>query len=172
MSFVRVGYIFLFLSFLGCSYAISPDMTKRADRTISFEKLYADPQTYAGRIVILGGVIGRIENLKKGTLIEIVQKELDYWGKPQRTDKTGGRFLVLHPGYLDVMIYAPGREITVAGEVSGTEQKALGEVIADYPLILFREMKLWPRQAGSSWDKPEWLDPLRDPRAPDSKFGY
>jgi starvation-inducible outer membrane lipoprotein len=37
-----------------------------------------------GKIVILGGTIARLENLKNGTLIEVIEKKLDFWGKPRR----------------------------------------------------------------------------------------
>jgi outer membrane lipoprotein len=155
----------------GCSYAISPEVARNADRSISFQKLHADPLKFTGKTVILGGVIVRTKNLKKGTLIEVLQKDLDYWGKPRRTDRTGGRFLVEHPRYLDAMIYTPGRELTVAGEVD-EDQKAVGENAFSYPVIRSRELKLWPQQSRSSWEKPEWIDPLYDPGTPQGKYGY
>jgi outer membrane lipoprotein len=156
----------------GCSYAISPEVARNADRSISFQKLHADPLKFTGKTVILGGVIVRTKNLKKGTLIEVLQKELDYWGKPRRTERTGGRFIVVHPRHLDAMIFAPGRELTVAGEVTDDDQKTLGENAYSSPVIRSRELKLWPQQSRSSWEKPEWIDPLYDPGTPQGKYGY
>jgi outer membrane lipoprotein len=156
----------------GCSYAISPDVARSADRSISFQNLYAEPSKFVGKIVILGGVIVQTKNIKKGTIIEVLQKELDYWGKPRRTDRTGGRFIVVHPRHLDAMVVAPGRELTVAGEVTDNEQKILGEHAYSSPVIRSRELKLWPQQARSSWEKPEWIDPLYDPTTPQGKYGY
>jgi outer membrane lipoprotein len=155
----------------GCSYAISSSLVAKADRSIPFEKLDADPQSYAGKIVILGGVIVQAQNVRNGTLIAIDQKELDFWGKPRRTDHSGGRFLVLHHAYLDPMVYASGREITVAGEVSANEQRGLGDDTSTYLLLLSREMKLWPIERLTS-DKPQWLDPLYDPRSSQGRYGY
>ena len=149
----------------GCTYAVSPAMVDRADKTISFEKLRADPDLYKGKLLILGGTISQITNLKQGSLIEVVQKTLDYWGKPKRTDKTGGRFLVLHSRYLNAMIYAPGREITVAAEVEGTHSKALGDSAYSYPIVVSKELKLWEGER-RSWDRPQWVDPLYDPAGP------
>jgi len=145
----------------GCSYAISPPLVKQSDKTISFEQLLAEPASYTGKTVILGGIIAQIKNTPQGALIEIIQKELDYWGKPVRTDKTGGRFLLRHPGFLDAMVYAPGRELTVAAEVVGTEEKALTQAEYSYPLLRVRELKLWERER-RSWDRPQWIDPLYD----------
>jgi outer membrane lipoprotein len=149
----------------GCTYAISPEMSARVDKTISFEMIQADPDTFKGKVVLLGGTIAQTVNSRQGTVIEVVQKPLDYWGMPKRTDRTGGRFLLLSPGYLDVMIFAPGREITVAAEVAGTRSKALDEMEYSYPVVIARELKLWERER-QSWDKPQWIDPLNDPFYP------
>jgi outer membrane lipoprotein len=116
-------------------------------------------------------VIVKTQNVKKGTLIEVLQKELDYWGRPRRTERTGGRFIVVHARYLDAMIFAPGRELTIAGEVAYEDQRILGENANDYPVIKSRELKLWPQQSRSSWEKPEWIDPLYDPGTPQGKYG-
>jgi outer membrane lipoprotein len=149
----------------GCTYAISPEMADQADRTLTFQQLQADPDTFKGKIIILGGIIAQTSNTKQGTIIEVVEKPLDYWGKPKRTDKTGGRFLVVHVGDLDPIVYAPGRVITVAAEIEGTRSKALGEVEYNYPVVVSKELKLWEREH-QSWDRPQWIDPLYDPYSP------
>jgi outer membrane lipoprotein len=155
----------------GCPYAISPDITRSADRTITFEKLQADPLSSKGKTVILGGLIAQTRDLKTGTLIEVVQKEIDYWGRPRRTDRTGGRFIVLQPRHLDAMVFVPGREITIAGEVTGDEEVSLSGPTGAYVLINAREIKLWPREK-PGWDKAQFLDPLYDPSTPQGKYGY
>jgi outer membrane lipoprotein len=164
MKKIALAFSLLLLLF-GCTYAISPEIEGTVDKTITFEHLQADPDTFKGKIIILGGTIAQINNIKQGTVIEIVQKPLDYWGKPKRTDRTGGRFILVHPGYLDAMIYAPGREITVAAEVEGTRSKALGGTEYSYPVVLAKEIKLWERER-QTWDKPQWIDPLYDPDSP------
>ena len=147
------------LFFQGCSYAISPDLARQADKTIPFGALERDPETYKGKLVILGGIITRTTPLKQGTLIEVLQKPLDYWGKPRRTDTTGGKFLVHYAAYLDPLVYAPERELTVAGEVEGTRSEALGDIEYSYPLVLSRELKLWPRVRPPML-RPDYMDPL------------
>lgn len=166
---ILIGGMALLLQ--GCSYAISPDVSRTADRTLTFEQIQADPSSFQGKTVILGGLIVQVRTVKSGTLIEIVQKELDYWGKPRHTDRTGGRFIVHQSRTLDVLVFAPGREITVAGEVAGTEEKFQDEAAFLYPRINAKEIKLWPREK-PGWDKPPFLDPLYDPNAPQGKFGY
>lgn len=145
-----------------CTYAISPELSKKADRTISFEQLQTDPELYKGTLVILGGTIALSNNIKDGTLIEVSQTPLDHWGKPMTRQKPAGRFIVLYAGYLDVLVYASGRDITVAGVIEGVRQKGLGDTTNTYPVILSKELKLWPKER-QSWSRPQYLDPLYDP---------
>jgi len=148
----------------GCTYAISPAMVERTDKTITFEMLREDPTVYKGRIVIFGGVISKINNMNQGTLITVVQKPLDYWGKPERTNYTGGLFLVFFPRYLDALAYDSGREITVAAEVGGTSLEALGKEEYDYPVLVSKELKLWPKEQARPDTQTHWGDPLYDPQ--------
>ena len=166
---ILIGGLALLLQ--GCSYAISSDVSRNADRTITFEQIQAEPSSFKGKIVTLGGVIAQVRTVKKGTFIEIVQKDLDYWGKPRRTDRTGGRFIVHQSRPLDVLVFSPGREITIAGEITGTEGKFPEESAVLYLLINAREIKLWPREK-PGWEKPQFLDPLYDRDTPQGKFGY
>ncbi len=150
----------------GCTYAISPELADKADQTISFEQLLADPDLYKGKILILGGVIAGIAAAKpRGTLIGAVQRTLDYWGKPIRTAKTGGRFLLYHPSTLDAFIYSPGREITVAAEVAGTKLDILGDKEFADPVLVIKEIKVWEKLY-PAMGSPQWGDPLYDRYGP------
>lgn len=161
MKTIAVLFSIMFF-FQGCTYAISPGMADRADKTILFEKLQADPDSFKGKTIIFGGTIAKTSDVNQGTLIEVTQKPLDYWGKPERTTRTGGRFLVFHPGRLNMLAYAPGVDITIAGEVLGTSSPMIGGKQYDYPIVLAKELKLWEREPRSS-DKTRWMDPLYDP---------
>jgi outer membrane lipoprotein len=145
----------------GCTYAISPDLAKQADKNVLFEQLEADPESYKGKLVILGGTIVHTSNTEQGALIEVEQKSLDKWGKPVPTKKSGGRFMVQHTGYLNALVYGPGRDITVAAVVDGV-RKSIDNVESAYPVVLSKELKLWPRER-QSWNRPQYLDPLYEP---------
>jgi len=158
-----IAVLFSTVLFLqGCTYAISPDMADKADKTVLFEKLQADPDSFKGKLIIVGGTIAQTSDVNQGTLIEVIQRPLDYWGKPERTKRTGGRFLVFHTGPLNMMAYAPGVDITIAGEVLGTDSPMPGGKQYDYPVVLAKELKLWEREPRSR-DKTRWMDPLYDP---------
>lgn len=149
------------LLFSGCTYAISKDMTARADKTITFEQVSSDPETHKGKILIIGGVIVAVRNTAQGAMIEVGRKSLDIWGRPKRTLRTEGGFIIRHDGYLNAITYSPGRELTAAAEVSGETAKSL-ESVQTYPLFISRELKLWERQRPAP-DGPSIGDPLYDP---------
>jgi outer membrane lipoprotein len=150
----------------GCTYAISPVVRRTADKSVTFDKLQADPAAFVGKLLILGGTIAEISGVKQGTVIEVIQRDLDYWGKPERTEQTAGRFSISHPKQLDPMVYAPGRAVTVAGEVLKPGSQALGSRRDDYPVLLMKELKLWERERPSSWERPQWIDPLYEREGP------
>jgi starvation-inducible outer membrane lipoprotein len=145
----------------GCTYAISPELADQADRTVSFEQLLADPDLYKGKILILGGVIEQVTRKPQGVLIRLAQKPLDYWGKPVRTSRSGGWFLLFHRNVIDNVVYFPGREITAAAEVAGTKLAVLGDQEFSDPVLVVKEVAFWERQQAAPVS-PEWGDPLYD----------
>lgn len=158
--------LFCSLLFLqGCTYAISPGLADRADKTIPFEKLQADPDSFKGKLLVLGGTIVQAMAVNQGTLLEVDRKPLDYWGKPVRTSRKGSRFLAFSPGHLNTMAYAPGVDITLAGEVLGTGSPMIGDKRYDDPVVFVKELKLWERERPAR-DSPQWMDPLYDPNGP------
>jgi len=134
---------FLVLSLSGCAHVITQEMRERAERDLPFTVLLNYPDRYVGRYVLFGGVIADASNREEGTYIEVVQKPLDFMGRPRDTDFTEGRFLILYGGYLDTSIYSQGKEVTVAGRVIGQRVQSLGEMEYGYPLIESRELHLF-----------------------------
>jgi outer membrane lipoprotein len=132
----------IIISLFGCAHVISKELRERAYGEPPEPVLFRDPDAFKGRIVILGGVIVSSMNTEEGTYIEVLQKPLDYRGRPEDTDVSFGRFLILYKGYLDTAVYSQGREVTVAGEVMGKKVQPLGEIQYPYPLIKSNELHL------------------------------
>lgn len=161
----------LSLSASGCAPAISRNLMEQADRSIAFEDLLERPEQHVGKTVILGGMIVSTRNQQEGTLLEIVQKPLDFQERPQEGDETDGRFLALYNGYLDPAVYAEKREVTVAGTVGGKRERPLGEITYTYPFILAEEVHLWPVRVQDpayyyppgGWYSPWWRYPYWGP---------
>lgn len=144
----RLFLMLIIASLLGCAHVISQELRERADKELSFAALLKDPDRYAGRFVILGGIIASSANTEEGTYIEVVQNPLDFRGRPEYKDVSGGRFLILYEGYLDSAIYSQGKEVTVAGEVIGKRVLPLGEIQYTYPLIKSSEIHLFTPSYG------------------------
>ncbi len=144
----RLFLVLTVLSFLGCAHVISQELRQSADKGITAAELFKNPDIHKGKMVILGGAIVHSLNMPDGTYIEVLQKPLDYRGRPENTDISHGRFLILYDGYLDPAIYSQGREITVAGEVVGKRVQALGEIQYSYTLVKARELHLLEPSSG------------------------
>ena len=160
----RSTVFFLVLLYLvngGCTSIISKQLRQQAAEGPSFSEIISDPEGYRGKVVILSGVIVSSKNAREGTLLEILQKPSDRRGKPKDVDESGGRFLALYQGYLDVAIYRPGRKVTIGGEISGKRVLPLGEINYTYPLITVKEIYLWPEEKEVNprelyWPCPWW----------------
>lgn len=138
------------LASMGCSHTVSKTVRQQAIPPIAFAQIRADPDTYVGRTVILGGDILSTQNVAQNTFVEVLQKPLGGSEAPQITDQTGGRFMALCDGYLDPAVYAKERRVTIAGRVIGTHTGTVGEVEYVYPLIACLETHLWPRSTSAA----------------------
>lgn len=134
------------ISLLGCAHVVSKELREKVDKEVTPMALFKDPDIHKGKTVMLGGIIVSSINTEEGTYIEVVQRPLDYRGRPEDTDLSLGRFLIFYEGYLDTAIYSMGREVTVAGEVLGKRLRPLGEIQYQYPLIKSKELYLFEPQ--------------------------
>jgi outer membrane lipoprotein len=133
----------ILISCFSCTSVISSGMRSQVTPNVSFADVAQNPAVHIGQVIIAGGTIIETKNLQEGTLLEILQYPTTSRGRPKLGKPSEGRFLVLVPGYLETTIYRPGRQITVAGEVSGLRELPLGETTYRYPVFTPRELHLW-----------------------------
>ena len=140
-----IGLVLCFLMPLlnACTPVISPQLMDQVDRDVTYGALAARPDEFKGKVVLLGGTIVQTVPKPSETEIEVVQKQVSSSGEPRLTDKSEGRFLVVVDRFLDPAIYQAGRDLTVAGEVRGSEVRRLGEIDYRYPVIAALEIYLW-----------------------------
>ena len=116
-----------------------------AARGLSPTTLQASPETYQGQRVMLGGTIVAMHPRPDGTDIEVVGRPLDGDGRPERGDRTTGRFIVRSAEPLDPTTYAPGRSITAVGQVAPMESWwDYGDSSYRYPVLTYAQLLLWP----------------------------
>lgn len=96
------------------------------------------------KTIAWGGIIVASKNLASQTQLEVLSYPLDENGRPQQEVKAGGRFIALHPGYLELANYAAGRFVTMTGTASETRAGSVGEAHYVYPLLAIKTLFLWP----------------------------
>ena len=157
---ISVAFLSLVFFASGCARVISKGLRAQVDKETHLKEVIQDPEAYQGKIVLWAGVIIGAKNRKEGTLIEVLQKPADMEGRPKNVDRSDGRFLALYDGYLDVALYAQGREVTVAGEIKGKRVLPLDEIEYTYPVISVKEIHLWsPKSKDRFYPYPYWHYP-------------
>jgi len=134
----------------GCaSQRVVPDeLEPLVDRAVTFAEVVAAPESYQGRVLVLGGEVLKVKRLKDGTQIELLQLPLDKDERPilnrQRSD---GRFFALQQEFLDPATIAEGTKMTIVGEVSRAKTDQLDEVEYRYPVVTVKHLHAWQGQS-------------------------
>ena len=100
-SFLWVVVTFLWSCSTGPS-VIPEALEPQVDKTLIFSQLKENPDSYKGRLVVLGGEVLKATRLQDGTQIEVLQLPLENSQRPtaQRMDSKG-RFLAVQVEFLD-----------------------------------------------------------------------
>ncbi|QSR89745.1 Slp family lipoprotein [Methylacidiphilum caldifontis] len=125
---------------------------KEAEGSPSFSQIKKNPNLYKGKMVILGGTIAQIKNLKNKSYIEVIQNPLDNTDYPLNTSKSQGRFLAVSSRFIDPQVYSVGKRITIAGRIVGGQQGVIGQRTYVYPLISASQIHLWPSTSAAEYD--------------------
>jgi outer membrane lipoprotein len=141
----RATVILSLVALSACAPVISPEWRKEALKDLTFEQVRRAPSAYAGSIVIWGGVIISTVTRTSETEITVLETPLGTREKPESGDYTGGRFIAVTPLFLDPVVYARGRKITVAGQIAGAVKRPLGKSMPSYsyPILSIKQIYLW-----------------------------
>lgn len=134
----------------------SKEIMRQVDERITLDEVRKSPEAFKGKMVLWGGMIIETENRTDETRILVLQTELDAEKSPLRLDRSGGRFMVKSPDFLDPVVYAKGRRISVAGQIAGTEELPLGEIRYTYPVVLPSQVILWEKVVPMPYDYEPW----------------
>lgn len=150
----RPGWLgaLLMVIVLGCasSNVVPPSLQQQVDPHLTFTQLKDSPDSYRGRVVVLGGEVLSAKRLKQGTRVEVLQLPLGQSQEPG-TDRTRseGRFLAMQRDFLDPAVIPPGTRVTITGEVTGATVQPLDEMDYTYPALEIKHLKVWPRDDGT-----------------------
>jgi outer membrane lipoprotein len=146
----NVFWLLVVVLIAGCaSQRVVPDeLEPLVDRTVTFRDVVAAPESYQGRLLVLGGEVLKAKRMKDGTQIELLQLPLDKDERPilnrQRSD---GRFFAFQQEFLDPATIAEGTMMTIVGEVSGAKTDHLDDVEYRYPVVIVKHLHTWQEQS-------------------------
>jgi len=160
------GVLVALVLVLSCCGSRLPKAMRTQPTTLAEPSQVAQqPGEFTGSTVLWGGRILGLAPGRQGTELEILQFELDSSDRPRPGQHTGGRFLLRTRAFLDPALYAPGREITVAGAIEGHAERNVGQHPYVYPVVVSDRIHLWPERTPSDAR-------YYDPWGPRFYFGY
>ena len=134
------------LLWLGCaSSGIVPDsLEPQIDKSLTFDQIIASPDSYRGRMFVVGGEVLKARRLKDGTQIEVLQLPLDGDQRPvsQRTESQG-RLLALDPQSTDPATLPDGTPVTMVAEVTGATTDRVDEAEYRFPTMAIKHLHVW-----------------------------
>jgi len=129
----------------GCATPVIPEsLEPQVDKAVTFSQIVESPDSYRGKVVVVGGEILKAKALKGGTQLEVLQLPLDSYQEPV-TDRmeSKGRFLALQKEFLDPATIAEGTRVTVVGEVTGSSVEKMDEADYRFPTLDVKHLHRW-----------------------------
>jgi outer membrane lipoprotein len=154
----------------GCASEVPRAIREAPADAVTVTQVRADPARYQGRVVRWGGTIIAVNNLPDSTTVEVLDRPLDWEGRPHAGEEGRGRFIARVTGFLDPAQYQKDRALTVAGPLVGTETRAVGDYPYAYPVVSVATRWLWPEDpppaAWYPYGYPGGYGPWFDPWGP------
>ena len=146
------GWFVTCVLLVGCSsQRIVPEsMEPLVDRTVSFQDVLISPESYKGRVLVLGGEVLNAKRLRDGTQLELLQLPFEEGEEPSLDrQRSQGQFLALQQEFLDPATMAEGTRVTIVGEVSGAKTDRRDDVEYRYPTLIVKHLHVWRVQSYS-----------------------
>src|SRR3569832_2011328 len=102
----RMTYLLLLSTLLGACASQVPRPNREAPHGPTLEMERGHVQQYIGTDERWGGSIVKVENRPAETVLEIVARPLQDYGRPAEEGESSGRFLARYSCFLDPMIFS------------------------------------------------------------------
>jgi len=102
-------------------------------------------QGLRGRTVQWGGLVIDVSNREKTTQLQVLSYPLRSDGDPDEYRSPAGRFMIIHPEFLEPLDYAPGRYVTAVGTIESLTAEKIGESRQKLPVLKSGHIHLWPK---------------------------
>ncbi len=153
-----------------CSSHIPPEIRQTLDGAPSVVQAHENTDAYLSQKVRWGGVILNIENKHNTSWITILAYPLsENDGEPQIFNESSGRFIAVVDKFLEPLVFAQDRKITIVGNLLRAETVKIGEFPYDYPVIEVKQLYLWsigPELSGVNHPPYWWHNPRFRPYYP------
>ncbi len=168
MGSENLRWLPVLLLLAACATTVPPAIDKAPPGSPDIGTVLPDQSVHVGQPVRWGGTILELENRAESTWVTVLALPLESHGEPQAGGASPGRFLANVRGFLDPMVYTKGRQLTVAGTLSGAETRQVGSYSYDYPVVQVSEYYLWPETTDYRDDEYPywWYDPWYYPWYP------
>jgi outer membrane lipoprotein len=133
---------------MGCATGMSDRARSMVTYQGTFTALQQAPDQYKGQVVMLGGRILENQALAAGYELSVLQFPLDASQKPDLTQPSQGRFLVVAKELPDPAEFKPQIPMTVVGRVTGHMTRKIGEQPYDLVIVDPVELKRWSAWSG------------------------
>lgn len=127
----------------GCTHVMSQEKLALVDRSIPYSDIKKNPESLAGKNVLVGGIITGIQSNGDVMQLEVLQLELLDNGVPDERSPSEGRFLAVSGELLDPALYRSGMLVTIIGEIKGQKVLNSGGKDYHYPLVSAKEIRLF-----------------------------
>jgi outer membrane lipoprotein len=141
---LRVPALVLLLLLVGgCASNPASSISSAVVDDVALVQVQHDTERYTDSIVRWGGIITEVDNKADRTWVLMVARALVDDEKPIADGASDGRFIASFQGFIDPLVYKPGRPLTVVGRVEGSTVRAIGEYEYRFPIIEVRDSHLW-----------------------------
>ena len=130
----------------GCSGpVISTEIRREVMPIVGLAEVRQNPEKFDNNTIIVGGeIISVINHENQATTLLVLDRPLDDNERPEEWQNGQGRFMVHTRDFLDPEVYVKGRQVTVAGIVTGIEMATVGKANYPYVALTARQIYLWP----------------------------
>ncbi|MBR9981589.1 MAG: Slp family lipoprotein [Desulfatitalea sp.] len=125
---------------------------------MDFQVLIRQAQDYTGQTVVLGGYVVSVENRTDHSRIVALEAPLGFRREPGSKDLSRGRLVLLYEGFVDPVVYAEGRKISIAGVLLGSSATDPDPEPYPYLRVAVDTLYLWP-EAPPVRHEPFYRDP-------------
>jgi len=132
------------LAALAACQAAAPLVAEGVDPALTPQAVLTAWPGARGAPVLWGGVIVQTVPRGEWTEIEVLAYPLDTSQRPRTTAPALGRFFMRAAGLLEPLDFAPGRALSVRGNVQEIGQGMIGQASYRFPVVAANSFYLWP----------------------------